>query len=182
MNRASVILLCITTIVVFYIIDKKPTIDIAKYETQINILQQQIILLETVNDSLELESKELEKAVAAFDVKINNLNRDINVIKKETKAQLDAIDYNSTKEINALVKLISVTNDKLVTQSDLVSNLKSQTFTLNNIITQKDSQIKTAAEMSDDLQSALKKANRQKKLYQIGSAIGGGAVLLLLIQ
>lgn len=89
---------------------------------------------------------------------------------------------NSTKEINALVKLISVTNDKLVTQSDLVSNLKSQTFTLNNIITQKDSQIKTAAEMSDDLQSALKKANRQKKLYQIGSAIGGGAILLLLIQ
>ena len=93
MNRASVILLCITTIVIFYIIDKKPTIDIAKYETQINILQQKITLLETVNDSLEIESKELEKAVAAYDVKINNLNRDINVIKKETKAQLDAIDY-----------------------------------------------------------------------------------------
>ena len=48
MNRASVILLCITTIVIFYIIDKKPTIDIAKYETQINILQQKITLLETV--------------------------------------------------------------------------------------------------------------------------------------
>ena len=81
-----------------------------------------------------------------------------------------------------MVKLISVTNDKLVTQSDLVTNLKFQTSTLNNIILQKDSQIKTASEMSEELQSALKKANRQKKLYQIGSAIGGGAVLLLLIQ
>ena len=81
-----------------------------------------------------------------------------------------------------MIKLISVTNDKLVTQSDLVTNLKFQTSTLNNIILQKDSQIKTASEMSEELQSALKKANRQKKLYQIGSAIGGGAVLLLLIQ
>jgi len=88
----------------------------------------------------------------------------------------------SSKELDAMIKLISVTNDKLVTQSDLVSNLKFQTSTLNNIILQKDNQIKTATEMSDELQSALKKANRQKKLYQIGSAIGGGAVLLLLIQ
>lgn len=93
MNRINVILLCLTALAIFYIIDKKPEIDIAKYETQINILQQKIFLLETVNDSLELESKELEKAVAAYDVKINNLNRDINVIKKETKQKLDAIDY-----------------------------------------------------------------------------------------
>jgi hypothetical protein len=142
MNRASVILLCITTIVIFYIIDKKPTIDIAKYETQINILQQKITLLEPVNDSLELESKELD----------------------------------------AMIKLISLTKDKLLTQSDLVANLKFQTTTLNNIILQKDNQIKTAAEMSEELQSALKKANRQKKLYQIGSGIGAGAVILLLIK
>lgn len=88
----------------------------------------------------------------------------------------------SSKELDAMVKLISVTNDKLVTQSDLVTNLKFQTSTLNTIILQKDNQLKTASEMSEELQSALKKANRQKKLYQIGSAIGGGAVLLLLIQ
>ncbi len=87
-----------------------------------------------------------------------------------------------SKELDAMVKLISVTNDKLITQSDLVTNLKFQTSTLNTIILQKDNQLKTASEMSEELQSALKKANRQKKLYQIGSAIGGGAVLLLLIQ
>ena len=88
----------------------------------------------------------------------------------------------SSKELDAMVKLISVTNDKLITQSDLVTNLKFQTSTLNNIILQKDSQIDTQAELSKDLQSALKRANRQKKLYQIGSAIGGGAVILLLIK
>ena len=87
-----------------------------------------------------------------------------------------------SKELDAMVKLISVTNDKLITQSDLVTNLKFQTSTLNTIILQKDNQLKTASEMSKELQSALKKANRQKKLYQIGSAIGGGAILLLLVQ
>jgi len=81
-----------------------------------------------------------------------------------------------------MIKLVTVTNEKLITQSDLVSNLKLQTSTLNNIILQKDGQLKTSAELSDELQSALKKANRQKKLYQIGSAIGGGAVILLLIK
>ena len=87
----------------------------------------------------------------------------------------------SSKELDAMVKLISVTNDKLITQSDLVANLKFQTSTLNSIILQKDNQIETTAELSKDLQAALKKANRQKKLYQIGSAIGGAAILLQVI-
>ena len=87
----------------------------------------------------------------------------------------------SSKELDAMIKLISVTNDKLITQSDLVANLKFQTSTLNSIILQKDNQIQTTAELSKDLQAALKKANRQKKLYQIGSAIGGAAILLQVI-
>ena len=81
-----------------------------------------------------------------------------------------------------MIKLVTVTNEKLITQSDLVSNLKLQTNTLNNIILQKDGQLQTSAELSKDLQSALRKANRQKKLYQIGSGIGLGAVVLLLVK
>ena len=104
-----------------------------------------------------------------------------NPVAKEVIKDLIQGDADS-KELEAMIKLVTVTNEKLITQSDLVSNLKLQTNTLNNIIQQKDSQLKTSAELSDELQSALKKANRQKKLYQIGSAIGGGAVILLLIK
>jgi len=104
-----------------------------------------------------------------------------NPVAKEVIKDLIQGDADS-KELQAMIKLVTVTNEKLITQSDLVSNLKLQTNTLNNIIQQKDSKIKTSAELSDELQSALKKANRQKKLYQIGSAIGGGAVILLLIK
>ena len=93
MNRVSVILLCLTTLAIFYILRQKPEIDIEKYETQINILQQQILMLESVNDSLQLESVELEKKAAAYDVMIDNLKGKINVIQEETKQKLDAIDF-----------------------------------------------------------------------------------------
>lgn len=75
-------------------------------------------------------------------------------------------------------KILTVTNDKLLTQSDLVSNLKLQVNTFQRIIDQKDEQFNTQKELQNDLESALKKANRQKKLYQIGSAIGAAAILL----
>ena len=104
-----------------------------------------------------------------------------NPVAKEVIKDLIQGDADS-KELEAMIKLVTVTNEKLVTQSDLVQNLKFQTSTLNTIIFQKDNQLKTSAEMSKDLQSALKKANRQKKLYQIGSGIGLGAVILLLVK
>lgn len=104
-----------------------------------------------------------------------------NPVAKEVIKDLIQGDADS-KELEAMIKLVTVTNEKLITQSDLVSNLKLQTNTLNNIILQKDSQLQTSAEMSKDLQSALRKANRQKKLYQIGSGIGLGAVILLLVK
>lgn len=75
-------------------------------------------------------------------------------------------------------KILTVTNDKLLTQSDLVSNLKLQVTTFQRIIDQKDEQFDTQKQLQDDLESALKKANRQKKLYQIGSAVGVAAILL----
>ena len=70
-----------------------------KYQTEINILQQQIKQLEGVNDSLVGESKELEIKLAAYDEKLKNLNREVNVIKRETKAKLDSIDKFGDDEL-----------------------------------------------------------------------------------
>ena len=84
----------------------------------------------------------------------------------------------ASDEVKAMQTILSITNEKLLAQSDLVVNLKLQTSTLQSIIEQKDGQIKTHEELSKELQKALKKANRQKKLYQIGSAVGAAAILL----
>ena len=99
MNRVNVILICITALAVFYILQQRPKIDIEKYETEINILQQKITFLEGVNDSLQSESKELELKLATYDEKIKNLNREVNVIKRETKAKLDSIDKFGDDEL-----------------------------------------------------------------------------------
>ena len=99
MNRVNVILICITALAVFYILQKGPEIDMRKYQTEINILQQQIKQLEGVNDSLVGESKELEIKLAAYDEKLKNLNREVNVIKRETKAKLDSIDKFGDDEL-----------------------------------------------------------------------------------
>lgn len=87
----------------------------------------------------------------------------------------------ATKEIKAMQTILTVTNDKFLAQSDLVANLKKQNINLESIIGKKDDQFRTQKELSDELQKALKKANRQKKLYQIGSAIGAAAILLNVI-
>ena len=84
----------------------------------------------------------------------------------------------ASDEVKAMQKILTVTNDKLLTQSDLVSNLKLQVNTFQRIIDQKDQQFDTQKQLQDDLEKALKKANRTKKIYQIGSAIGAAAILL----
>src|SRR6056300_567017 len=65
----------------------------------------------------------------------------------------------ASDEVKAMQTILTVTNDKLLAQSDLVFNLKLQTNTLQSIIEQKNGQIKTQEELSKELQKALKKAN-----------------------
>ena len=99
MNRISVILLCITTLAIFFIINKKEDIDLSEYRDKIEELQQQVEELEQVNDSLELIEQELEIKISSYDKTINNLNRQLDVIKIETEAKLKAIDNLDASEL-----------------------------------------------------------------------------------
>jgi peptidoglycan hydrolase CwlO-like protein len=92
MNRGSVILLCLTTIVVFFILRKQPELDIQKYENQINTLQLEINLLEGANDSLIVEAALLNEKLVEYDNVIDKLNKEIDVIQDETKKKLDSVD------------------------------------------------------------------------------------------
>jgi len=98
LNRISVILLCITTLAIFFIINKKEDIDLSEYRDKIEELQQQVEELEQVNDSLELIEQELEIKISSYDKTINNLNRQLDVIKIETEAKLKAVnDLDATE-------------------------------------------------------------------------------------
>lgn len=122
-----------------------------------------------------------------------NLNAFSQTVTDTTKIQLtkpiaklvikDLVQFDGlSAEIKTIQSILTETNNKLITQSNLVTNLKTQLLNYESIISNKDEQMKNAKAASDALQKALKKERRAKKLYQVGSAIGGGAILLLLVQ
>jgi NAD dependent epimerase/dehydratase family enzyme len=84
--------------------------------------------------------------------------------------------------MQAMQEILNETNSKLNTQGDLVANLKTQVLNYQSQMEKKDNQLNAQKNATQSLQKSLKKERRKTKLYQIGSAIGGGAVLLLLIQ
>ena len=99
MNRISVILLCITALAIFLIIRQKPELDIKKYEEQILSLQIEINQLEGSNDSLRLQTVELEKSIAAYDVIIENFRNEIYDIQRDAQEKVDAVDNFGDDEL-----------------------------------------------------------------------------------
>ena len=95
----------------------------------------------------------------------------------------DLVQFDGlTQEMQAMQEILNETNSKLNTQGDLVANLKTQVLNYQSQMEKQGNQLKSQKNATQSLQKALKKERRKTKLYQIGSAIGGGAVLLLLIQ
>ena len=95
----------------------------------------------------------------------------------------DLIQFDGlSQEMQTMQTILTETNDKLLAQGELVSNLQLQVMNYQSILDKKDSQISTASQLSEELQKELKRQSRTKKLYQIGTTVGGVAVALLLIQ
>lgn len=85
-------------------------------------------------------------------------------------------------EVKTLNELLTETNNKLSTQNVLVGNLQAQIDNYIYIIDQKNAQLSTSSELSNELEKQLKKEARAKKFYKVGTTVGAAAVLLLLIQ
>lgn len=85
-------------------------------------------------------------------------------------------------EVKTLNELLTETNNKLSTQNVLVGNLQAQIDNYVYIIDQKNAQLSTSSELSNELEKQLKKEARAKKFYKVGTTVGAAAVLLLLIQ
>jgi hypothetical protein len=84
--------------------------------------------------------------------------------------------------MQSMQTILSETNQKLIIQGELVSNLRTQVLNTQSMLEKKDNQLNSQKNATISLQKSLKKERRKTKMYQIGSAIGGGAILLLLIQ
>jgi|TARA_R100000081_G_scaffold9213_2_gene3777 uncharacterized protein YoxC len=90
----------LTTLAIFFILRQDNVkVDVDAYEAQIRALEQKVDSLHAQNDSLVKEADSLEIKIDEYDIKIKNLNYSINVIKKETKQKLEAVDNLDDDEL-----------------------------------------------------------------------------------
>ena len=95
----------------------------------------------------------------------------------------DLIQFDGLSiEMQTMQSILTETNNKLLTQSDLVTNLEMQNNNLQGVINSLQSKYDVQATLSQDLELALKKQKRQSTIYKIGSVVGAAATLLLLVQ
>ena len=95
----------------------------------------------------------------------------------------DLIQFDGlTQEMQSMQTILSETNQKLIIQGELVSNLRTQVLNTQSMLEKKDNQLNAQKNATISLQKSLKKERRKTKLYKITSTIGGAAILLLLVQ
>jgi hypothetical protein len=78
--------------------------------------------------------------------------------------------------------ILTETNNKLLTQNQLVVNLELQNNNLQSVISGLNKKYDVQTNLSKDLEIALKRQKRQSTIYKIGAGIGAAATLLLLVQ
>ena len=100
MDRITVILLCITTLCIFWIINKKEDIvDVSSYLEKIELLEKKVDSLHTKNTLLDLQADTLQIRIVEYDKKISDLTRSITVIKKETNEKLNSVNILNDAEL-----------------------------------------------------------------------------------
>lgn len=100
MKRFNILILAVAAVVIFYILKQQPVkVDVSKYEEAIKALEQKVDSLHSENNALTLQADSLENKINQYDVTIKNLNLRINVIKQETQAKVDSVDYFGDDEL-----------------------------------------------------------------------------------
>ena len=95
----------------------------------------------------------------------------------------DLIQFDGLSvEMQTMQTILTETNNKLITQNQLVTNLELQNNNLESVIKELNSKYEVQAKLSDDLETALRKQKRRTTIYKIGTTVGAVATVLLLVQ
>lgn len=95
----------------------------------------------------------------------------------------DLIQFDGlSTEMQTMQSILTETNDKLLTQNQLVTNLQLQNNNLESVIIELNKKYDTQSQLTADFELALKRQKRQSTIYKIGSVVGAAATLLLLVQ
>ena len=95
----------------------------------------------------------------------------------------DLIQFDGLSvEMQTMQSILTETNNKLLTQNELVTNLQLQNNNLESVIRDLQSKYDTQAQISKEFEIAFKKQKRRTTIYKIGTTVGAVATVLLLVQ
>lgn len=94
-----IVVVIATLLIVWVLKPFDPGIDVKSYESKIEALEKKVDSLHAENDVLYKEADSLELKLQEFDIRIVTLNKQIKVIKYETKQKLDAVDFFGDDEL-----------------------------------------------------------------------------------
>ncbi len=95
----------------------------------------------------------------------------------------DLIKFDGlSTEMQTMQTILSETNNKLIIQNSLVTNIQLQNTNLESVIRELNKKYETQSSLTKDFEVALKRQKRQSTIYKIGTTVGAVATLLLLVQ
>ena len=95
----------------------------------------------------------------------------------------DLIQFDGlSTEMQTMQTILSETNNKLIIQNQLVTNIQLQNTNLESVIRELNKKYETQSSLTKDFEVALKRQKRQSTIYKIGTTVGAVATLLLLVQ
>jgi ribosome-associated translation inhibitor RaiA len=85
-------------------------------------------------------------------------------------------------EIKTMQLLLTETNNKFLSQSDLVFNLQTQITNFESVNKQLTFKFEAQERLSKELETSLRRQKNKTKLYKIGTYIGVAAVGILIVK
>lgn len=95
----------------------------------------------------------------------------------------DLVQFDGlTEQMTTMQKILTETNNKLLVQTDLVSNLEFQVINYQRQVANIEEQLRLEIELRQQFEKVLKREKRKATIYKVGSIVGATATLLLLAQ
>lgn len=85
-------------------------------------------------------------------------------------------------EIKELSKQLELTSQKIVLKDEVISSLTGKVTNLETILLKKDEQFNLERKKSEELLKELKNQRTKTFLFKVGTYIGVGATLLLIVK
>jgi ribosome-associated translation inhibitor RaiA len=85
-------------------------------------------------------------------------------------------------EIKTMQLLLTETNNKFLSQSELVFNLQTQITNFESVNKQLNFKFEAQERLSKELETSLRRQKNKTKLYKIGTYIGVAAVGILIVK